>query len=285
MMRDRAASAAYRRTKREERPEGQLARGLGWLSIAVGVAQVLAPRTVGRLTGMPIPPALMMLCGLREVACGIGILTQPKALAVDERPDRGRRTGPRRVSRRDSPFRASIASGSPSRAPPSRALTALDVYCARDLAGRERRMPLYVATSVIVERPADELYRFWRDLRKPAAHHAAPAIGGGRGEQPLPLGVPRAVGRPHRMGFRADRRSAGTTARVAHGRRFRRVQCGFGALHAARGRRLYRSHRELLYVPPAGAVGAAVARLFGKDAARTCSPTSPRSSTSWKRKR
>ena len=163
VMRDRAASAAYRRTKREERPEGQLARGLGWFSIAVGVAQVLAPRTVGRLTGMPIPPALMMLCGLREVACGIGILTQPKVLpwmngriAGDALDLAGLAAGfaiPG-LDRKRLAFAGAAVAG----------ITALDVYCARDLAGRERRMPLYVATSVIVERPADELYRFWRNL-------------------------------------------------------------------------------------------------------------------------
>jgi len=55
-------------------PGNKLARALGWFSIGLGAAEILAPRTVGRLTGVRntrlLPP-----CGMREIACGVGILS------------------------------------------------------------------------------------------------------------------------------------------------------------------------------------------------------------------
>jgi hypothetical protein len=51
-----------------------LARGLGWFSVALGAVELLAPRAVARATGIRMSPALMRLYGLREIACGIGIL-------------------------------------------------------------------------------------------------------------------------------------------------------------------------------------------------------------------
>ena len=56
----------------------QLARGLGWFSIGLGVMEVVAPRRVARLLGVGEHRVLMRLLGLREIASGIGILTQQK---------------------------------------------------------------------------------------------------------------------------------------------------------------------------------------------------------------
>jgi hypothetical protein len=51
-----------------------IARGLGWYSLALGAAQLLAPDSVARAAGLRTSPTLMRLYGLREIACGIGIL-------------------------------------------------------------------------------------------------------------------------------------------------------------------------------------------------------------------
>src|SRR3954469_11273317 len=71
-------ASGYRRHPQAVRnPQAaSIARGLGWFSIALGVAQLLAPRAVCRLAGLPHAPSLTRLCGARELACGIGILTQ-----------------------------------------------------------------------------------------------------------------------------------------------------------------------------------------------------------------
>jgi hypothetical protein len=55
------------------RPQA-VTRSLGWLSIALGVAELIAPRAVSRGTGLGDTAGLVRLYGLRELACGIGIL-------------------------------------------------------------------------------------------------------------------------------------------------------------------------------------------------------------------
>ncbi|MGN6642365.1 MAG: hypothetical protein ACTHKU_05125, partial [Verrucomicrobiota bacterium] len=63
---------AYKRTNgyvagtREE----SLARGLGWFSIGLGLAGLLAPRRLGRTAGVGEHPGLIRLIGLRELASG-----------------------------------------------------------------------------------------------------------------------------------------------------------------------------------------------------------------------
>jgi hypothetical protein len=52
----------------------QSARALGWFSIALGAAELLMPRRVARLTGLRGSEGLLMACGLREIATGVGIL-------------------------------------------------------------------------------------------------------------------------------------------------------------------------------------------------------------------
>ena len=50
------------------------ARGLGWFSIGLGVAEISMPRAVARAVGIPGASGLVFLYGLREVATGLGIL-------------------------------------------------------------------------------------------------------------------------------------------------------------------------------------------------------------------
>jgi uncharacterized membrane protein len=59
----------------------QLAKFLGWFSIALGTAQVTAPRAMCRLVGASVKgsaPRIMRLMGARELTSGIGILTRPR---------------------------------------------------------------------------------------------------------------------------------------------------------------------------------------------------------------
>src|SRR5688500_311254 len=60
----------------------RLANALGWFSIGLGLAQIAAPRAVGRLIGVRDDgnnTALMRTLGMRELTSGIGILNQPRA--------------------------------------------------------------------------------------------------------------------------------------------------------------------------------------------------------------
>jgi uncharacterized membrane protein len=68
---------------RQQNDEGaeRLANALGWFSIALGTAQVLAPRAVANLIGAEPSDGtakLMRAMGLREISSGVGILSNTK---------------------------------------------------------------------------------------------------------------------------------------------------------------------------------------------------------------
>ena len=54
-------------------------RGLGWFSLALGVAELIAPRKIARAVGTNDSAGLVRLYGLRELVCGIGILASRNA--------------------------------------------------------------------------------------------------------------------------------------------------------------------------------------------------------------
>jgi hypothetical protein len=51
-----------------------LAKGLGWFSIGLGVAELFAPRWMARVTGLEGRERLVQAYGAREIATGVGIL-------------------------------------------------------------------------------------------------------------------------------------------------------------------------------------------------------------------
>ncbi|MGK3990293.1 SRPBCC family protein [Sorangium sp. So ce136] len=76
---DRRESGIHRQSTlgRGER----LARGLGWLSLGLGLAQVAAPRAVARLLGLRESPRncrTIRAIGAREITAGLGILSRPR---------------------------------------------------------------------------------------------------------------------------------------------------------------------------------------------------------------
>src|SRR5579872_7315013 len=58
--------------------EDRLARGLGWFSIGLGMAELIAPGTIARLVGTRNHSSLIRAYGLREIAAGVGILANPQ---------------------------------------------------------------------------------------------------------------------------------------------------------------------------------------------------------------
>lgn len=58
-------------------PGYSLARTLGWFSVGLGAAELLAPTQVARLTGIN-STSLIQSYGVRELICGIGILTSQR---------------------------------------------------------------------------------------------------------------------------------------------------------------------------------------------------------------
>src|ERR1051325_6770637 len=57
----------------------KLAKGLGWFSIGLGLAELLAPRAIANISGVSKErTGLIRLYGLREIAAGITIFAQEK---------------------------------------------------------------------------------------------------------------------------------------------------------------------------------------------------------------
>ena len=55
----------------------QVARGLGWFSIGLGLAEVIAPGRLDRALGLGGHTGLVRSYGVRELAAGAGLLMQP----------------------------------------------------------------------------------------------------------------------------------------------------------------------------------------------------------------
>jgi hypothetical protein len=107
----------------------RLARQLGWFSIALGVAELAAPRLVNRVCGLRARDGMVRLYGLREIACGAAILA-----GRDPKPWLWARVGG------DVVDLASLAMADKAKASAGRtslaamnvaAIAALDVYAAR----------------------------------------------------------------------------------------------------------------------------------------------------------
>jgi len=52
-----------------------VARGLGWFSIGLGLAECLMPQTMARAIGLEGKENLLRAFGVREIASGVGLLT------------------------------------------------------------------------------------------------------------------------------------------------------------------------------------------------------------------
>jgi uncharacterized membrane protein len=153
----------------DRRQESQtLANGLGWFSVGLGVAELIAPEAVARLIGVRGDSqtlSILRAYGAREIANGVAILSDPGhpgwmwgrvggdavdllTLAQAERMDPGRTLA------------ATLA---------VLGVTAVDVYCARQLSEGETRQygsldEVQVTEAVTVNRSIEETYGFWRDF-------------------------------------------------------------------------------------------------------------------------
>lgn len=249
--------------------EERLARGLGWFSIGLGLAELLAPRGVAKVAGMRGNTTLIRLFGLREIASGIAIF------AGGRRP-----AGP--VWSRVAGDALDLACLGAAYATPENdkarltfatanvlAVTALDVLCARQLSAdpegaRAERGNVPVNKSIVVNASAEEVYSYWRDLEnlprfmrylesvkvtgEGRSHWVAKAPGGS-----VEWDAEITEDQPNRL--ISWRSLEGSEVETSGTVRFEPATGGRGTI----------VHVKLDYDPPAGAVGALVAKLFGED--------------------
>ena len=164
---------AHRRQRNELNRAEQLARGLGWFSLGLGFAQILAPRRLARIIGARDrggSRVAMSLIGVREIASGIGILAQPRssgwvwARVGGDMMDLallGSALGSKGVRKSQATAAAAAVAG----------VTALDVLAGRRLdravtttAARTPGRVIDVTKAVTVNQSPSKVYRLWRDL-------------------------------------------------------------------------------------------------------------------------
>lgn len=141
----------------------RLAKGLGWFSVGLGLAELLAPRAIASISGVSNKHTnLIRLYGARELAAGITIFAQ-------EKPTEGvwsRVAGDaldlislgRAATEEDAKVgRVAFATANVL------AVTALDVICAIQLT-RNGSHGIHAECSCVVNRNPEEVYGFWRNF-------------------------------------------------------------------------------------------------------------------------
>lgn len=257
-------------TVHDDAVEGKLTPFLGWFSIGLGLAELAAPDAVARLIGAPntgTTRLVLRICGAREIASGVGILSRQKrrpagwlwsrvggdavdlallgtALTAD-----GAKTG-RLLS-----ATAAVAG-----------VTVLDVLSSTEMTRRASSgEPLTLRKSVTIQSTPGELYAFWRDLENlprfmdhlesvttttdGRSHWVARAPAGTSVEWDAEI-VEDEPGRliSWRSLEGADVDNAGSV-------RFEEAPGGRGTVVSV----------EIEYTPPGGMLGSAVAELFGEE--------------------
>ena len=132
-------SEGSRRRGQADSTTDALARGLGWFSIGLGLAEVIAPRALARALGMEGTETVIRAYGMREIATGVGILASDDPtpwiwgrVAGDALDLATLATG----LEGDNPKQGNLALAIGSVA----MVTALDVYCGQQLS-REDTQP------------------------------------------------------------------------------------------------------------------------------------------------
>ena len=259
-----------------EEPRGaeRLALGLGCFSIGLGLAEVLAPRALARMIGLPAESETTLRAfGVREIGNGLAILAQP---------DRSRwlwaRVGgdavdatylltamdPEQADNRGAAIALGAVLG----------VAALDVLCARSLSaadGDGKAAPANHPDGVKVERvttinrPIGEVYRFWRNfenLPRFMRHLESVQPLDGRRSRWRARG-PAGLHVEWEAEMLQDRPDEWIAWRSLPGSRIE--NSGSVRFSAAPGGRGTEVRVQLRYVPPAGAFGRTIARLFGEE--------------------
>ncbi len=145
-----------------------LSRGLGWLTLALGVSEVVAPRKLAKLIGVGddgVTPLVMRLLGAKGIISSLNVLMQPQrptplwSRVAGDLVDLGLlgvAAGTKRMSGARLAGAVAATAG----------VLALDVFAARraqkafDLANQP------IIFSVTINKPPRELYEFYRKLER-----------------------------------------------------------------------------------------------------------------------
>lgn len=249
-------------------PLERRAKRLGWFSVGLGLAQVLTPRNVAWLSGIRPTPGVrgaMIALGIREIATGVGLLTQRRPAGwlwlrvagdlMDLALLGGAMKSPGAKRPRLLGATAAVLG-----------VTVADTAAALQLSRRERDQlgKVHVIQAVTINRPREDVYRFWRDfqnLPRFMSHleYVEVIDGYSRWRAKAPLGAT--------VEWEAELFTDRPNDCIAWKSREGALVPNYGSVRflTAPGGRGTELRVELHYEPPAGALGATIAKLFGEE--------------------
>jgi uncharacterized membrane protein len=250
----------------------KLAQGLGWFSIGLGAAQILAPRAMSRLIGVKDADGnttLMRAVGFREIAAGIGLLADPKPTgfavarvagdAMDLAMLVNTLTTPENDRARTLLATAAVVG-----------VGLLDVLASEDLANTTPKVShpakdsqhFSIKRSVTVNRPVDEVYAFWKNFENMPKFmkHLDSVQSTGEGTSRWTAGSSQGLTVAWEVQLVEDRPNqllSWQTIGVSDVTGTGRVE--FTPAPGGRGTEV---RADISYQPPGGALGAKIARVF-----------------------
>ena len=241
----------------------RLAKGLGWFSVGLGLTELFCPKAIARISGVSnAHTGLIRLYGLRELASGIAIFSQKKPTgavwsrvvgdAIDLASLGAAATSPNTNRGRLAFATANVL-----------AVTTLDLIAAKQLSGGNQGV--HAKASCIVNRAPDEVYRFWRsfDNLPRFMRHLESVRELGDGRSHWVAKGPAGTTVEWDATIIADVPGEVITWRSLEGSDV--DNAGAVRFEAATGNRGTIVKVNIQYNPPAGIVGAAVAKLFGEE--------------------
>lgn len=251
---------------------------LGLFSIGLGLAEIVAPRQLARLLGVKPSAATvttMRMFAVREIAVGVGMLLQPRGQTWAWARVAGDMLGVAaltRASRSSTTKRPRVA----AMAAATIAIAGLDIARARQLGPRRKpragtdmqssaRAAIEVHRSVTVNLPIIAVYEFWRNFENfpQFMDHLESVTDGGNGFSQWKAKAPAGTS----VTWEAELVEDQPNERIAWQSTAESQIQNSGSVRfvEAPGDRGTEVHVELRYSPPAGKLGAIVAKLFGEE--------------------
>jgi uncharacterized membrane protein len=241
----------------------RLAKGLGWFSISLGLTELLCPKAIARISGVSnTHTGLIRLYGLRELASGLAIFSQEKPTeavwsrvagdALDLASLGVAFTSPAAKRGRVAFATANVL-----------AVTALDLICAKQLSTGNQGV--HAKASCIVNANPDEVYSFWRNFENLSRFmkHLDSVQDLGDGRSHWTAKGPAGTTVEWDATIIADVPGEVITWRSLEGSDV--DNAGAVRFESAAGGRGTIVKVNLQYNPPAGVIGATVAKLFGEE--------------------
>lgn len=252
----------------------RLAVGLGWFSIGLGLTEVLAPGTLARVIGISDTDdnrSLLRFYGFRELAAGVGILSQPSAptwLWSRVGGDLLDIASLGRAMATDENSKAKLSAATAA----VLGVTALDIMCAQQLSAQKNGSngmmsagPRQFTTSITVNCSPQQAYDYWRNFENfpkfmsnlDSVHMHDNGESHWRAKGPAGSTVEwKARTTDDQPGQRIAWQSAeGSEVTNSGAVRFEKATGGRGTI----------IHVEMTYQPPFGMLGAGLAKVMGRE--------------------